>query len=102
MQKRKRFLNYSLILVCLISGFAQHLFAQKNLNPGKSTKRTHIFGGPADRRELRNYGFQFSGGPAYTLTRLHNETIHTQSESGRPVDYVIDPKGRIGVFAEVG
>jgi hypothetical protein len=74
-------------------------FAQRDMTPNK---RSDAFGGPADRRELRNYGFQFSGGPAYTLTRLRNEIVHIQSESGRPVDYVIDPSGKIGLSLEVG
>lgn len=78
------------------------VFGQRDLSPSKGSSRSKIFGGPADRRELRNYGFQFSAGPAYTLTRLHNEIVRIQSASGRPVDYVIDPSGRIGGFVEIG
>lgn len=75
---------------------------QRDLSPKKGSSRGKMFGGAADRRELRNYGFQFSAGPNYTLTRLHNETIRFQSNSGRPVDYTIDPSGRIGGFVEIG
>lgn len=102
MNSETHFKKYSLILGIIISSFGTSLFAQRDLTHTKSKSRNKVFGGAVDRRELRNYGFQFSGGPAYTLTRLHNETIHTQSESGRPVDYVIDPSGRIGGFAEIG
>lgn len=102
MNKGNQIIKIHLMLTFFISSFGQVLFAQRDLTPSKNSKRSSAFGGAIDRRELRNYGFQFSAGPAYTLTRLHNETIHTQSESGRPVDYVIDPSGRIGGFAEIG
>lgn len=102
MNKGNQIIKIHLILTFFISGFGQFLFAQRDLTPSKTSRRSSAFGGAIDRRELRNYGFQFSGGPAYTLTRLHNETIHTQSESGRPVDYIIDPSGRIGGFGEIG
>ena len=81
---------------------SQQSIGQRDLSPKKASSRSKIFGGAADRRDLRNYGFQFSAGPNYTLTRLHNETIRIQSASGRPADYTIDPSGRIGGFVELG
>lgn len=84
------------VLIILMNGFTGS--AQRDLTPGK---RSDAFG-VIDRRNLRSWGPQITFGPTYMLTRLHNETVRTQSSSGRPVDYVIDPSGRIGGFLEIG
>ncbi len=99
--KNQRFI-YCLLLVFSFLVNHNSSFSQRDMTPGKNSKRNKVFGGPADRRELRPYGFQFSAGPAYSMTRLHNPTVHTEAIPGRPVDYVIDPSGKLGFFAEIG
>ena len=91
-------LNYRIVIALFIFMNVFVTLAQRDLTP---RKRSDAFG-TIDRRNLRSWGPQITFGPTYMLTRLHNETIHTQSASGRPVDYVIDPKGRIGGFVEIG
>lgn len=74
------------------------VIGQRDLTP---KSRGEAFGA-RDFRDLRNYGPQISFGPTYQLTHLKNETIHTKSSHNLPTDYVIDPKGSLGVFFDIG
>ncbi len=74
----------------------QQLYKQKK-------KRKDYFGkaeNPNDK--VRPFGFQAQLGPTYTFTRLKNETIAAQDSSLGNFQYTHDPKGRLGVFAEIG
>ncbi len=74
-------------------------FAQRDLTPGGS--RSSYFG-KADYKDYRFYGMQFSFGPSFMKTRMTNPLISATDATGRPIDYTIDPSGKIGFFAEVG
>ena len=90
-----------LFLFLLLSVFTVNLAeAQKTHKP--KSRRSDFFGGPKDYRDLRNYGLQFSFGPNYTFTRLNNKTIDVSPESGQRYNYMFDPSGRLGGFAEIG
>lgn len=77
------------------------IVAQRDLSPGK--RRSAVFG-KADYKDYRFYGLQFSLGPTFMKTRAdkNNFTYNTSDATGRPLDYTIDPEGRVGVFAEMG
>lgn len=74
------------------------LNAQRDLTP---SKRKQAFG-TRDFRELKNYGMQISIGPTYMLTKPKNEIFQGPDTAIRPFNYFFDPKGKIGIFAEVG
>lgn len=89
--------QFIFINICCLS--ITSLFAQRDMTPNKRSKAF----GARDFRELRNYGFQFSLGPTYLLTKSKNETFRqTDTTTLRPYDYTFDPKGLIGVFGEFG
>ena len=86
------------LLIILLLTFSS-LNAQRDLTPNRRNKAF----GSRDFRELRNYGFQFSLGPTYLLTKSKNETYRqTDTTTLRPYEYTFDPKGLIGVFGEFG
>ena len=88
--------NTILVIACLLSWFS---FSQKDLTPGG--RRSSYFG-KADYKDYRFFGMQFSFGPTFMKTRMNNPVISTTDATGRPLDYTIDPSGKIGFFAEVG
>ena len=90
-------MNKFLFLIILFIGFLNPLFSQRDLTP---TKRKQAFGA-RDFRELKNHGFQISIGPTYMLTKKANPTYYTE-DSIRPFNYSFDPKGLVGIFAEIG
>ena len=82
-------------ILCVL--LATSSFTQRDLTP--SNKRQAF--GKRDFRDLSNTGWQVQFGPAYTFTRLENESqdfTHTTSRG----DFNVDPAGRIGVFGEIG
>jgi hypothetical protein len=89
----KIFLSFLLLSVNVIA------WGQRDLTP---RKRKDAFG-TRDFRNLRNYGIQFSFGPTYQFTNLQN-TMHfiDPGDGTRPFNYVIDPKGKLGGFIEIG
>jgi hypothetical protein len=89
-------------IIVLFSILAFHFvsFSQRDLAPRKGSKRSKIFGA-RDFRDLRNYGLQVSAGATYQFTKTLNETVRLE-ENGRPMDYTIDPSGKLGVFFDVG
>ena len=90
-------MNKFLFLIILFIGFLNPLFSQRDLT---QTKRKQAFGA-RDFRELKNHGFQISIGPTYMLTKKANPTYYTE-DSIRPFNYSFDPKGLVGIFAEIG
>jgi hypothetical protein len=90
-----------LILVALLSVMTFSVMAQRDFTPGKN--RSTVFG-KADYKNYRYFGLQFSAGPTFMKTRAekNNITYNTVDATGRPMDYTIDPEGKVGVFAEVG
>lgn len=90
------------LLTCvLLSLFlTETISAQKSAKPKK--KRSDFFGGAEDYREITKAGFQLSFGPNYTVTRLHNPTVDAVDALNRPINYTVDPSGRIGGFIDAG
>jgi hypothetical protein len=95
-----KFQFYKIIFTGLILLNTLFLFAQRDLTPSRGSKRSSAFGGPQDFRDLKNYGIQFTAGLDYQFTKKKNEIVHVPIE--RPYDYVIDPKGYLGVFFDIG
>jgi hypothetical protein len=77
------------------------VFAQRDLTPSK--RRKDVFG-KSDYKDYRFYGLQFSAGATYQFTRLtaNNPIYSAVASDGRPIDYTIDPAGKIGAFVELG
>ena len=75
------------------------LMGQRDLTPNK---RKDAFGS-RDFRKLNNYGLQFQLGPTWTMTRLNNKVydVDFSIDSTRGA-YYHDPKGRLGVYGEIG
>lgn len=88
-----------LLLIALVIG-SIHVQAQGAY--GKKKSRKDLFGGAEDYRTISKSGLQISFGPNYTLTRNKNTTVSTSDITGRPIDYTIDPSGRLGGFIDVG
>jgi hypothetical protein len=76
-------------------------FAQRDFTPGK--RRSDVFG-TSDFKDYRFYGLQVSAGATYSLTRSNaNNTVYSFTDAdGRPIDYSLDPAGRVGGFLEIG
>ena len=69
------------------------MVAQRDLTPNK---KKDAFG-TRDFRNLNSYGLQFQLGPTWTMTRSINEEL--DSPRG---PYYHDPRGRLGVYGEIG
>ena len=94
-------MNKSLILIILAVFSLTTVSAQKLYNSKK--KKKDYFGkaeNPNDK--VRPFGLQVKLGPTYTFTRSKNETIAAQDSSLGNFQYTHDPKGRLGIFAEIG
>lgn len=90
-------MKYLIVIFSLTVGIG--VFAQRNMNP---TKKSDAFG-KRDFRNLNNYGLQVQLGATYLMTRLNNETIDVATTTdGFRGNYVHDPYGKLGAFAEVG
>lgn len=90
------------LLVCImISVFAVSAVQAQKLYKQKKHRRDY-FGGAEDYRDLRNYGLQITFGPNYTFTRLNNETVTVDPESGMRYNYLHDPSSRLGGFIDIG
>ncbi|MES2800239.1 MAG: hypothetical protein V4638_09510 [Bacteroidota bacterium] len=76
--------------------------AQKSRNfNGK--RRSDMFGGGRDYRDITKHGLQISLGPIYTLTKPKNTTYSgTDLGTGRPMNSIIDPSGKFGAYINVG
>ena len=79
--------------------FAFGVHAQRDLTP---SSRKQAFG-KRDLRALSNYGLQFQLGATYLMSKLKNETYDATPEfGGFRGNYIPDPKGRLGAYAEIG
>ena len=87
--------NTLFVISCFVTFFS---FTQKDLTPGRNH---NSYFGKADYKDYRFYGMQFSFGPTFMKTRMNNPVISTTDATGRPLDYTINPSGKIGFFAEV-
>jgi hypothetical protein len=87
-----------IILITLLI-FSISLQAQRNLTPRSGSKRGSVFG-KIDNRELKNYGLQIEGGLTYLRTK-ENDRVYLDN-NGRPIDYLVAPKGKLGVFFDIG
>lgn len=90
-------MKYLILGIALISGLVVN--AQRDLTP---RKKKDAFG-TRDLRNLSNAGLQFQLGPTYAFTKLKNDVYEvdpaTQLYRG---SYYHDPKGRLGVYGEIG
>ncbi|MDD2984115.1 MAG: hypothetical protein PHQ74_12085 [Crocinitomicaceae bacterium] len=94
-------MSKSLILILLAIFSLSSTQAQQLYNSKK--KRKNYFGkkeNPNDK--VRPFGLQVQLGPTYTFTNRKNETFSTQDSASRNFNYTHDPKGKLGVFAEIG
>lgn len=87
------FLGVLLSVVIADSAMAQY-------KPKK--RRSDFFGGAEDYRDISKNALQISFGPNYTLSRLKNETVDGVDNLNRPINYTIDPAGRVGGFIDIG
>ncbi len=73
------------------------VFAQRDMTP---SSRKQAFG-KRDFRNLSNTGLQFQLGPTYLMTRTKNPSVLFDNgiTNGR---YIIDPKGLLGFYGEIG
>jgi len=73
--------------------------AQRDLTP--NSKKSAF--GKRDLRALSNYGLQFQLGATYLMSKLKNDVIDvTPTTGGFRGNYLHDPKGQLGAFAEIG
>ncbi|MFT5858226.1 MAG: hypothetical protein ACI865_000310 [Flavobacteriaceae bacterium] len=82
------------ITLILLTGIT---FGQRDLTP--SSKKQAF--GQRDFRKLGKTGLQFQLGPAYSFTKRKTSEADFNNGSARG-NYVTDPGGRIGVYAELG
>ncbi len=90
-------MKYGLILVFLWAGFS---FAQRDLTPDSKRK---AFGGARSFKDYNPYGIQFQLGATYLMTSGKNETKEVDMTTGGfRGNYLHDPQGKLGAYAEVG
>jgi len=89
-----KFLLIGIIFLSTVS-----VIAQRNLVPKSGSKRSSVFG-VKDTRELKNYGLQIEGGLTYLRTKK-TDWVRNDND-GRPIEYLIDPQGKLGVFFDIG
>lgn len=89
------------LTLVLLGSMAFGAWAQRDMTPGK--RRGDVFG-KADYKNYRYFGLQVSAGPTFMKTRAEGKNITWNSvdDTGRPIDYTIDPEGKPGVFIELG
>lgn len=75
-------------------------FGQRDLNPRNGKK---MFGGAQSYKDYNLYGIQFQLGATYLMNRLNNgEQAADVSSNGFRGNYVHDPIGKLGAYAEIG
>lgn len=90
-------MRYSLgfALIFLVFG----TLAQRDLTP--SNKKQAF--GKRDLRALSNYGLQIQVGATYLMSRLNNPVYDvTPTTGGFRGNFLHDPKGQLGAYAEIG
>lgn len=87
------------ILILFVVCLAGSVFGQRDLTPGK---RRDAFGS-RDFRNLNNYGLQIQLGATTLMSRLNNETVDVATTTdGFSGNYLHDPYGKLGAYAEIG
>jgi hypothetical protein len=80
--------------------FSFSLSAQRDLNPRNKKK---AFGGARSFKDYNLYGFQVQVGGTYLMSKLNNERINVDGPSaGFRGNFLHDPYGKLGAFAEIG
>lgn len=86
----------SAVLVC--AALVAH--GQRDLNPRNSKK---MFGGAQSFKDYNLYGFQFQLGGTYLMSRLKNDVLTIDpSANGFRGNFMHDPVGKVGAYAEIG
>ena len=86
-------------LIILVVCCSWSALAQRNMNP---KKKSDAFG-TRDLRSLNNYGLQLQLGATHLMTKLNNETVDVATTTnGFRGNYLHDPVGKFGAYAEVG
>ncbi len=87
------------ITVLTLSFLSFGVFGQRDLTP---SSRKQAFG-KRDLRSLANYGLQFQLGATYLMSKLKNDSYEsTPAVGGFRGNYIPDPRGRLGGYAEIG
>ena len=89
-------MKWTVLLIVLSFGLSAT--AQRDLTPNSRKK---AFGGARSFKNYNLYGLQFQLGGTFLMNRLNNPTTEFNSIGGRG-NYTIDPKGRLGAYAEIG
>lgn len=100
--------NITLALVAILSVFMFNVQAQRGQYNQKTSKK-QFYGNQRLNEPLfkwvtgdhQRHGIQLSFGPTYTFTRI-NPREHTAIYNDTVFNYSHDPKGNLGLFAEVG
>lgn len=87
-----------IVIALLFVGFSG--FAQRDLTPGS---KKDAFGGGRSFKDYNLYGIQFQLGGTYLLNRINNTSTEVDLQTGGfRGNFVHDPKGKIGAYAEIG
>lgn len=90
------------ILLVLLAVFSLSTAQAQQLYKSKKKKKDYFGKAENPNDKVRPFGLQIQLGPTHTFTRLKNETMAAQDSSLGNFQYTHDPKGRLGVFAEIG
>lgn len=85
------------VLTLALLGLAFAGIAQRDLNPRNSKK---MFGGAQSFQDYNLYGIQFQLGATYTANGRRDDRYDVDGVFRG--DYLHDPKGRLGAYAEIG
>lgn len=84
------------IITAALVGMAFSGIAQRDLNP----RNGNPFGGAKSFKDYNLYGIQFQLGPTFLMNSPKNERYDV--EGAFRGEYVQNPKGRLGAYAEIG
>lgn len=73
--------------------------AQRDLNPRNGNK---AFGGAQSFQDYNLYGIQFQLGGTFLMNSMNNTRFDVDGAAGFRGNYVHDPKGRLGLYGEIG
>lgn len=89
-----------IVLLGMLGFFVSTVEAQKTYKPKK--KKKDFFGGAEDFNDYKPWGIQVQLGATYTFTRTKNELIQGLDTNNSRFQYLHDPSGRLGIYAELG
>lgn len=76
--------------------------AQKSRN-FRGNKRGDFFGGAQDYRDITKHALQISLGPVLTIAKPGTDEFSgTDMGTGRPMNSIIDPSGKLGAYINIG